>query len=196
MRHHFEVSMAKYKRASGSSWRALRHGLVLSLARSAVPLGAWLWVVGRLGRLARERHLLSQLGNERNDSLYHPYKRLDLVGEIEECLDGDDRMLDIGTRRCSHLHVGEEGAALRIQGHDGQLRSPPRDAKWPCLAVGTLAISSPSSSAEYVVQLYVKAEMSAWLDSIQVRMIVRVDRLNRRLVDRIEVNDSKPLLVS
>ncbi|RZR91609.1 hypothetical protein BHM03_00019771 [Ensete ventricosum] len=153
MRHHFEVSMAKYKRASGSSWRALRHGLVLSLARSAVPLGAWLWVVGRLGRLARERHLLSQLGNERNDSLYHPYKRLDLVGEIEECLDGDDRMLDIGTR-------------------------------------------SHSSSAEYVVQLYVKVEMSAWLDSIQVRMVAHVDRLNCRLVDRIEVNDNKPLLVS
>ncbi|RRT40340.1 hypothetical protein B296_00041413 [Ensete ventricosum] len=152
--------------------------------------------LGHRGRLARDRHMLSQLGNERNDSLYHPYKRLDLVGEIEECLDGDDRMPDIGTRRCSHLHAGEEGAALRVQGHGGQLGSPPRDAKWPCLAMGALAISSHSSSVEYVVQLYVKAEMSSWLDSIQVRMVAHVDRLNHRLVDRIEVNDSKPLLVS
>ncbi|RZR84126.1 hypothetical protein BHM03_00010889 [Ensete ventricosum] len=43
-----------------------------------------------------------------------------------------------------------------------------RDTHWGCSTVGVLATSGPPSSAKNVVQLYAMAEMSAWLDSIQV----------------------------
>ncbi|RWW41623.1 hypothetical protein BHE74_00052876, partial [Ensete ventricosum] len=55
--------------------------------------------LGHLGWLAGECNLLSQLVNNRNDSLHHLCQHLDLVGETEECLDGDNGVPDAETGR-------------------------------------------------------------------------------------------------
>lgn len=54
---------------------------------------------GRVGRghwLQVWSHLLSKLGNEGDDCMHHPRQCLDLVGEVEECFDRDDKLSCIG----------------------------------------------------------------------------------------------------
>ncbi|RZS17969.1 hypothetical protein BHM03_00050193 [Ensete ventricosum] len=64
--------------------------------------------LGHLGWLAGECNLLSQLVNNRNDSLHHLCQHLDLVGETEECLDGDNGVPDAET--------GSRGVSISVRG--------------------------------------------------------------------------------